>query len=69
MEKIDSFSLKKGIVVYGKMRVMYIEKDYKSSDNAELFNEEKDKFIIRKNQLGNTEVYLNEELKSDSKTR
>ena len=61
MEKIDSFSLKKGIVVYGKMRVMYIEKDL-SSDNSELFNEEKDKFILRKNEFGNTEVYLSEEL-------
>ena len=61
IEKIDSFSLKKGIVVYGKMRVMYIEKDI-SSDNVELFNEEKDKFIVRKNKVGNTEVYLYEEL-------
>lgn len=61
MEKIDSFSLKKGIVVYGKMRVMYIEKTL-TEDNAELLNEQNDKFILRKNELGNTEVYLNDEL-------
>ena len=60
-EKIDSFGLKKGIVVYGKMRVMYIEKDL-IKEKEEIINEQTDKLVLVKNQFGNTEVYLNEEL-------
>ena len=60
-QKIDSFELKKGIVVYGKMRVMYIEKDL-IKEKEEIINEQTDKLVLVKNQFGNTEVYLNEEL-------
>lgn len=61
IEKIDTFGLKKGLVIYGKMRVMYIEKDLVETE-TEIINEENDSFILRKNDLSNTEVYLNEEL-------
>ena len=61
MEKIDSFSLKKGILIYGKPRLMYIEKALEE-EKIDVFNEEKDKFILIKNPLGNTEVYLDEAL-------
>ncbi len=61
IQKIDSFGLKKGIVVYGKMRVMYIEKDL-IKEKEEIINEQTDKLVLVKNQFGNTEVYLNEEL-------
>ena len=61
MEKIDSFSLKKGMLIYGKPRLMYIEKALEE-DKKSILNEEKDKFIVIKNSLGNTEVYLDEAL-------
>ena len=61
IQKIDSFGLEKGIVVYGKMRVMYIEKDL-IKEKEEIINEQTDKLVLVKNQFGNTEVYLNEEL-------
>ena len=60
LEKIDTFSLKKGIVVYGKLRVMYIEKNI--DDVTEIYNEQGDKLLLYKNELGNTEVYLDKEL-------
>lgn len=60
LEKIDTFSLKKGIVVYGKLRVMYIEKNI--DDVKEIYNEQGDKLLLYKNELGNTEVYLDKEL-------
>jgi len=61
MEKIDTFGLKKAIVVYGKMRVMYLEKGL-VEETTEILNEQNDKFILRNNDFGNTEVYLDEEL-------
>ena len=59
--KIDSFQLKKGILVYGKMRAMYIEKAL-VEEKEEIVNEQKDKFLVIKNDFGNTEIYLKEEL-------
>ena len=40
---------------------MYIEKALEE-DKKSILNEEKDKFIVIKNSLGNTEVYLDEAL-------
>ena len=40
---------------------MYIEKDL-IKEKEEIINEQTDKLVLVKNQFGNTEVYLNEEL-------
>lgn len=54
--KIDSFRLKKELVIYGRLRLMYIEKDLEPSL---IGNHEGDTYIIKRNSLGNSEVYYN----------
>lgn len=54
LEKIDSFGIKKELLIYGHLKLMYIETDI----NADrIINEEKDEFIILKNEAGNSEIY------------
>lgn len=57
IEDITSEELRKGIVIYGYLRAMYIEKDIISNDVKVIKNSNNDKLRIFKNSLGNTEVY------------
>ncbi len=55
--EIKSFGLMKELVIYGRLRAMYIEKDL---GEGILINEQKDKILVVKNNFGNSEVYYTE---------
>lgn len=55
--EINSFGLEKELVIYGRLRAMYIEKDL--GENI-LVNEQKDKIMVVRNKWGNSEVYYTE---------
>jgi putative protease len=55
--KIAKFDLKKEMVIYGRLRAMYIEADL-GEDTVE--NEQRDNLLIKRNQFGNTEVYYSD---------
>jgi len=57
LEKIYSFRLNKELLIYSHLRLMYLETEIAED---ELINKEGDKFILIKNSLGNTEIYLKE---------
>lgn len=57
--KLKSDKVKKGMVIYGYLRGMYIEHTVFERDYAELTGEHYDKYRILKNDLGNNELYLN----------
>lgn len=58
IEKINSFSLKKGLLVYSMPRLMYIYPEIFKGEKKEFLNLEGDKFYSYKNKLGDTEIYI-----------
>lgn len=54
LKKISSFGLKKELLIYGHLKLMYIEAEI---EGKKLWNEEKDEFILVKNDFGHTELY------------
>src|SRR3712207_3337713 len=67
MKNIGATKQKKAILAYSKLRGMYIELDLTQGKNTVLENQEKDIFQIKSNDLGHTEVYLEEPLNILSK--
>ncbi len=57
LKELKSDKVKKGIVIYGALRSMYIEPDIVDR-TCTVKNESGDKFRIVKNRQGNTEVYF-----------
>lgn len=55
--EINSFGLEKELVIYGRLRAMYIEKDL---GDKLLINEKKDEILVIRNKWGNSEVYYKE---------
>lgn len=62
MKKFGEIPQKKALLVYSKLRGMYIELDLSGAEENRLFNQEGDCFQVKKNDLGHTEVYLSEPL-------
>jgi putative protease len=62
IKNIGETKLKKGILIYGKPRGMYIELSLFKKDREIIENEQGDKFIVLKNPLGNSEIYLEKSL-------
>ena len=62
IKNIKMFGLKKGIVVYGNMKVMTIKEEI-LKDREKISNEEGDRFFIKKSEIGETEVYIERPLK------
>lgn len=56
--KIKSNKVKKGLVIYGYLKGMYIEHTIFEKEYKELVGEHYDKYKIIKNDLGNNELYL-----------
>jgi putative protease len=54
LKKISSFGLKKEVLIYGHLKLMYIEAEI---EGKKLRNEKKDEFILIKNEFGHTEIY------------
>lgn len=54
LKKISSFGLKKELLIYGHLKLMYIEAEI---EGKKLWNEKKDEFILVKNEFGHTELY------------
>ncbi len=62
IKEIGKTSIKKGILGYSKLRGMYIELPLFENEIETLKNEEGDIFKVIKNDLGNTEIYLEKPL-------
>ena len=54
LKKITSFGLKKELLIYGHLKLMYIEAEI---EGKKLWNEKKDEFVLIKNEFGHTELY------------
>lgn len=55
---ITNSRFKKGIVIYGHLKSMYIEHKIMEKDYMEIQGEFFDRYILKNNSLGNTEMYL-----------
>lgn len=61
IKNIGTTKLKKGILIYSKAKVMHIEAGI-LKDQTLLNNDMGDKFLVSKNEFGNTEIYLTKAL-------
>lgn len=59
LRNIKNDKVKKGIVIYGHLKGMYIEHTIFEKDYKEIIGEHYDKYKLVKNDLGNIELYLN----------
>ncbi|NLK62527.1 MAG: U32 family peptidase [Fusobacteria bacterium] len=66
IENLNSNDLNLGIVIYGKMLLMYTELPLFESD-TKITNEQEDKFLVNINSNRNTEIYLDKPLNIISK--
>jgi putative protease len=57
ISKLKNNNIRLGIVVYGKLKMMYIEKDIFLEKQVDLENENGDRVKVVKNIYGNTEIY------------
>ena len=62
IKEIGKTSVKKAILGYSKLKGMYIELPLFNKDEEILKNEEGDTFLAVKNEVGNTEIYLEKPL-------
>lgn len=62
LERFGAIKQKKALLVYSKLRGMYLELDLSSSQETSIQNQEGDCFQIKTNPLGHSEVYLAEPL-------
>lgn len=58
IRRITTKSNKKGLVIYGHLKSMYIEHPLIEKDYMEIQGEFYDRYILRKNKLNNVELYL-----------
>lgn len=58
LRHLTSTSLKKGLVIYGHLKSMYIEHDLLHTNYMEIQGEFYDRYILKKNSLDNVELYL-----------
>ena len=62
LEEIGETDVKKAILAYGRPRAMYTELSLGDEEVKIIENEQGDKFIIVKNNIGNSEIYLEKPL-------
>lgn len=55
---ITNNNVKKGLVIYGHLKAMYIEHDLMHTNSLEIQGEFYDRYILRRNKLNNVELYL-----------
>jgi len=60
LEELSRVDVKTGMVIYGYLKGMYIENLPYNKNYSEIRNEAGDLFKIKKNKLGNSELYWNE---------
>ena len=58
LKHLTSNSIKKGLVIYGYLKGMYIEHDLLKKSYMQIQGEFYDRYILRKNKLNNVELYL-----------
>lgn len=58
LRHLTSTSLKKGLVIYGHLKAMYIEHDLLHANSMEIQGEFYDRYILNRNKLNNIELYL-----------
>lgn len=59
IQHITTTSVKKGLVIYGYLKSMYIEYPLINSEYMEIQGEYFDRYRLKKNKLNNVELYLN----------
>lgn len=59
IQHITTTSVKKGLVIYGYLKSMYIEYPLIDSEYMEIQGEYFDRYRLKKNKLNNVELYLN----------
>lgn len=62
LEEIGETKIKKAILAYGRPRAMYTELSLGNEEVKVIENEQGDKFTIIKNDIGNSEIYLEKPL-------
>ena len=62
LEEIGKTQVKKAILAYGRPRAMYTELSLGNEEVKVIENEQGDKFTIIKNDIGNSEIYLEKPL-------
>lgn len=62
LEEIGETKVKKAILAYGRPRAMYTELSFGNETIKTIENEQGDKFTIIKNDIGNSEIYLEKPL-------
>lgn len=58
LRHLTSTSLKKGLVIYGHLKAMYIEHDLLKTNYMQIQGEFYDRYILKRNKLNNVELYL-----------
>lgn len=58
LRHLTSTSLKKGLVIYGHLKSMYIEHDLMNKNYMQIQGEFFDRYILKRNSLNNVELYL-----------
>ena len=61
IKNIGETKLKKGLLIYSKAKIMHIEAGI-LADKTLLNNDMGDRFVVERNELGNTEIYLTKAL-------